>query len=389
MRLKHQLCAGGFRAIAALRADRWLRRLGQGRGVILMFHRVRPWRGDRFAPNRVLEITPEFLEYAIDEIRRSGYEIIPIDEVPHRLAARPSSRRFAVLTFDDGYRDNVEHAWPVLKRHDAPWTLFVTADFADGEGRLWWLELEQAIARLDRIALHGAGVAERSTGTSDEKQAAFSAIHKLMRSSPEYRLRTIVADLSREAGIDSAQLVRQTCLGWDDLRILASEPGLTIGAHTVSHPILAKQASKTAIREIFGCKTVLERRLGRPIRHFAYPFGDRSAAGAREFQLAWKAGFATAVTSRPGHVFPEHAKCLHALPRVSVNGLFQSRATMRALLSGVPFLAWNGRRIPSVETYAIDDENHLDAEVGRGSSRQIPRLGAEESQHESPDEKCP
>ena len=375
MQLKHRLCAGGFRAIAALRADRWLRRLAQGRGVILMFHRVRPRRADLFAPNRVLEITPEFLECAIDEVRREGYEIVPLNAVPERLAARVSSRPFAVLTFDDGYRDNVEHALPVLKRHKAPWTLFVTADFADGEGRLWWLELEEAIARLNWVALHDGVRAKRSTRTSEEKQAAFSAIHKSIRSGSEHRLRTIVADLSTQAGIDNARLVRQTCLAWDDLRSLESEPGVTIGAHTISHPILAKLASKTATREIFGCKTVLERRLGRPIRHFAYPFGDRSSAGAREFQLACKAGFATAVTSRPGHLFPEHVNCLHALPRVSVNGLFQSRAALRALLSGVPFLAWNGRRIASVETCAIQTD--------RGGAREAAALEAEESQHES------
>jgi hypothetical protein len=202
--------------------------------------------------------------------------------------------------------------------------------------------------------LHDGSGKELSTRTNGEKQAAFSAIHKFMRRGPEQRLRTIVADLANQAGIDLGQLVRRTCLAWDDLRSLASEPDLTIGAHTVSHPILAKQATKTATREIFGCKTILERRLGRPIRHLAYPFGDRSAAGAREFHLAWKAGFATAVTSRPGHVFSDHVNCLHALPRVSVNGLFQSTAAVRTLLSGVPFLAWNGRRIASVETYAIE-----------------------------------
>jgi peptidoglycan/xylan/chitin deacetylase (PgdA/CDA1 family) len=349
-----------------------------------MFHRVRPRRVDLFAPNRVLEITPEFLDCTLDEVRRAGYEIIPIDAVPDRLAARASSRPFAVLTFDDGYRDNVEHAWPILKRHKAPWTLFVTADFAEGEGRLWWLELEEAIARLDRVVLHDGGITERSTRTSEEKQAAFSAIHKSIRSGSEYRLRTMVADLSRQAGVDDAQLVRQTCLAWGDLRSLASEPGVTIGAHTISHPILAKQAGKTATREIFGCKTVLERRLGRPIRHFAYPFGDRSAAGAREFRLAWEAGFATAVTSRPGHVFPDHVNRLHALPRVSVNGLFQSRATLRALLSGVPFLVWNGRRIASVETYPIEDEDQHDPDARYpGGARQVPLWGAAESQHES------
>ena len=83
-----------------------------------------------------------------------------------------------------------------------------------------------------------------------------------------------------------------------------------------------------------------------PDRHLAYPVGDPTSAGLREFQLAADAGFDTAVTTRPGHVFPEHAEHLHALPRVSVNGLFQTEAALKGILSGVPFLAWNrGRRL--------------------------------------------
>jgi peptidoglycan/xylan/chitin deacetylase (PgdA/CDA1 family) len=82
------------------------------------------------------------------------------------------------------------------------------------------------------------------------------------------------------------------------------------------------------------------------VRHFAYPVGDPGSAGPREFRLALDAGFATAVTTRPGHLFAAHADHPTALPRVSVNGYFQSRAALRALLSGVPFLAWNrGRRL--------------------------------------------
>ncbi len=354
MHLKHRLCAGGFRAIAALRADRWLRHLARGGGVILMFHRVRPWRAAPFAPNRVLEITPEFLDCVLHELRYQGYDLVPIDAVPDRIGARTVSQPFAVLTFDDGYRDNLEHAWPVLKRHNAAWTLFVTTDFADGAGRLWWLELEEAIARLDRVVLRGRQVTQLSTRTSDEKRAAFRTVCTSIRSGPEKRLRNVMADIARQADLELGPLVRDACLSWDELRTLASEPGVTIGAHTVSHPILSKQETGIAAGEISGCKAVLERRLGRPVRHFAYPFGDRSAAGAREFRLAWKAGFTTAVTSRPGHVFPSHVNCLHALPRVSINGQFQSAAAVRGLLSGVPFLAWNGGRIAPVETYAID-----------------------------------
>jgi peptidoglycan/xylan/chitin deacetylase (PgdA/CDA1 family) len=349
MRLRHRLYAGGFQAIAALRVDRLVRPLAQGRGVILMFHRVRPRRADPFAPNGVLEITPEFLECVLVELRGQGYDVVPIDAVPDLLAGRAPPRPFAVITFDDGYRDNLEYAWPVLKRHRAAWTLFVTAEFAEGGGRLWWLELEDAIARLDRIVLRDQPRTALSARTPDEKQAAFGAIYKSIRTGPEHRLRAIVADLAEQAGLDVGRGARDVCLGWDDLRSLGGEPDLTIGAHTLSHPILAKHDAGTAAREIAGGKSLLEGRLGRKIRHFAYPFGDRSAASAREFRLAREAGFATAVTSRPGHLFADHAKRLHALPRVSINGLFQSRTALRCLLSGVPFLAWNGRRIARIE----------------------------------------
>src|SRR5215207_2001542 len=138
MRLRHRIIAAGLRAVVDLRADCWLRVLAQGCGVILMFHRVRPRRTERFVPNQAIEITPEFLDFVLAELRREGFDIVPLEAVPYRLCAHRFSRPFAALTFDDGYRDNAEYAWPILKRHGAAWTLFVAAEFADGRGRLWW-----------------------------------------------------------------------------------------------------------------------------------------------------------------------------------------------------------------------------------------------------------
>src|SRR6059058_5089523 len=123
--LKHRLFHAGFAASSALRADRWLKPLAQGCGVILMFHHVRPWRERAFAPNRLLEITPAFLERTLRLVREMGFDLVGPDEVPTRLAGRGGERPFALLTFDDGYRDNAEHALPVLRRHEAPATLFV------------------------------------------------------------------------------------------------------------------------------------------------------------------------------------------------------------------------------------------------------------------------
>ena len=344
---RHQLFAAAFRAIAASGADRWLRPVARGRGVILMFHHVRPEQPRDFAPNRLLEITPAFLDASLQLLASSGFDLVSLDDLPGRLQEGRDGRPFAVLTFDDGYRDNVEHALPVLRRHGAPWTLFVTTDFADGKGRLWWLELEQAIDRLDRlqVGLDGETV-DLPCRTAAEKRAAFETVYWRLRAGPEERLRSVIAGLGDKAGLDFSRLPRDLCLGWDELRALAGDPKVTFGAHTLTHPMLAKHDEAAARQEIAASKSVIEERLGRPVRHFAYPVGDPASAGAREFRLAREAGFATAVTTRPGHVFPGHAAHLHALPRVSVNGLFQSEAAMRSLLSGVPFLMFNrGRRI--------------------------------------------
>src|SRR3712207_3984899 len=106
---RHRFFAAGFAATIAVGADRWLRPVAQGAGVILMFHHVRPWMERPFAPNRNLEITPEFLDRALELLRAMEFDLIALDDLPARLA-EGAARPFAALTFDDGYRDNAEHA---------------------------------------------------------------------------------------------------------------------------------------------------------------------------------------------------------------------------------------------------------------------------------------
>lgn len=345
---RHRMIEAGFRAIAASRADLWLRPLARGRGVILTFHHVHPDPPGAYAPNGLLTITPAFLDAVILRLKAEGFDIVALDDLPGRLTQ--AGRPFAVLTFDDGYRDNLDHAAPVLTRHAVPWTLFVTSDFADGRGRLWWIELERAIARLDRVRLdadspEGAGL-DLPAADAAQKNAAFAAVYRRLRAGPEERLLGAIAGLCAEAGFEAGGVAGELCLPWPDLRRLAADPAITIGAHTVSHPMLAKHGPERAAFEIAQGRDRIAAHLGVPVRHLSYPVGDRSSAAGREFDLARDLGFATAVTTRPGHLFAEHEHHLHALPRVSVNGLHQNDAALRALLSGVPFLAWNrGRRV--------------------------------------------
>ncbi|MEE7455352.1 polysaccharide deacetylase [Methylorubrum populi] len=342
-RTRHRLFRAGFRAVAASGADRWLAPAARGRGLILTFHHVRPEPAAAFAPNALLSITPDFLDRTLSLLAARGFETIGLDHVPERLAEPPGGRPFAVLTFDDGYRDNVEHARPVLARHAVPWTLFVTSDFADGRGRLWWIELERAIARLDTVRLDGLVLPAR---TDTEKTTAFETAYRSLRAGPEPVLLEEIAHLCREAGFAPGEIARDLCLGWDALRDLARDPSVTIGAHTLSHPMLAKHDPAFAEREIAESRARIAAELDRPVRHLSYPVGDPTSAGPREFAMAERLGFATAVTTRPGHLFTEHGRHLQALPRVSVNGLHQTDAALASLISGVPFLAWNrGRRL--------------------------------------------
>jgi peptidoglycan/xylan/chitin deacetylase (PgdA/CDA1 family) len=347
MSLRHKAFSAVFRAIALTGADRWGRGLAQGAGVILTLHHVRPARSEGFQPNRLLEITPEFLDATLALIKAEGYDLVSLDGALSRLTSPKPSRFFVALTFDDGYRDNLDHAWPVLAKHGAPWTLFVTPGFADRSARLWWLELEEAIRVLPRLTvdLPDGGFSARSASDA-EKQLAFNQLYWRLRKQPEAILLSVISELTQQAGVDVTALVERECLPWETLRALSGAPDVTIGAHTLTHPMLAKHDTEFARKEIVESKARLESELGIPIRNFAYPVGDPTSAGPREFALAGEAGFASAVTTRPGHLFAPHARHLQALPRVSLNGYHQSGEVVRALLSGLPFLLWNkGRRI--------------------------------------------
>ena len=91
-------------------------------------------------------------------------------------------------------------------------------------------------------------------------------------------------------------------------------------------------------------RDVIAAALGTRPAHLAYPVGDRSAAGPREFRIAQELGFKTAVTTRPGVVFRKHAEHLTALPRISLNGNFQSPRYAKVLISGAATGLWNGFR---------------------------------------------
>lgn len=133
------------------------------------------------------------------------------------------------------------------------------------------------------------------------------------------------------------------CMGWEEIAQLAADPLVTIGAHTVNHVMLKKISTESTARsEMEMSREVIEAALGvRPL-HLAYPVGNPTSAGQREFRIAGELGFKTAVTTRPGVLFKAHREHLTALPRISVNGKFQQQRYLKVLISGAATAMWNG-----------------------------------------------
>jgi peptidoglycan/xylan/chitin deacetylase (PgdA/CDA1 family) len=344
--LKRALIRGGLETLYFTGAYRMLQPVAGGVGAILMLHHVRPARPDRFQPNRLLEITPAFLERVARALRRSGADLISLDALHQRLVEGDFTRRFFCVTIDDGYRDILQHAYPILKAHAIPFTVYVASSFPDRLGELWWLALEEVVARHDRIGLCMQGREQRfDCRTPAEKQEVFASLYAWLRALPtETELRGVIRELCARYQVDIAALCRAQCMSWEEIAQLAADPLVTIGAHTVNHVMLTKVPEATARAEMDMSRRVIEAALGMPVEHFAYPVGDRTSAGRREFALAAELGFKTAVTSRPGVLFPGHRHHLTALPRISLNGEYQQMRFVRVLLSGAATAMWNGFR---------------------------------------------
>jgi peptidoglycan/xylan/chitin deacetylase (PgdA/CDA1 family) len=344
--LKPTIIRGGLESLYFSGMHHLLRPLFGGVGAILTMHHVRPPRPGGFQPNRLLEITPRFLSRVLTDLRRAGLDLVSLDEMHRRMIAGDFSRRFVCLTFDDGYRDTLRVAYPILKAQNVPFAVYVATSFPDRLGELWWLALEAVIAGNDRIGL----VIDGRNRTFDcaslaEKRALYEELYWWLRARPtEAELREVIRNLAACYGVDIGKFCKELCMSWNELAELAADPLVTIGAHTVTHPMLAKLPEKTVRSELDLSRTVIEAALDTRPEHLSFPIGDRSSAGPREFSIAAELGFKTAVTTRPGVLFAGHRQRLTALPRISLNGEYQRLRYVRVLLSGSATAMWNGFR---------------------------------------------
>ena len=332
-------------------ATKWSRH--GGLGAILTLHRVNGAASrSGFAPNAHLTVSPVFLDRLLAQLGQT-FDLVSLDEAARRIETANDGgreRRFVAITLDDGYRDNLVNAVPVFRRHNAPYTIFVAPGLVEGQATLWWEDLEAVVAGRERIAMHSpAGKVDFDLSSPSRKRAAYGELLDFFTSKvDEPTQRRMVAELAWQAGIDTKAHLEESIMDWRELARLAADPLCTIGAHTIHHYAVARLDPAQASAEMTESARIVQMETGKAPRHFAYPYGYPAAAGARDFAIARECGFTTAVTTRVGVLHPGHMEHMHALPRISVNGRFQSVRHVETLLSGLPSLMVNRGRALNV-----------------------------------------
>jgi peptidoglycan/xylan/chitin deacetylase (PgdA/CDA1 family) len=229
------------------------------------------------------------------------YRCVTMDDLAAALDGGPAlPLNAAVITFDDGYRDNYDLAFPILQRHRVPATFYVTTDCLDGGTPLWPSELRCLVHRSRHSRLPNPfGDGDHDVSTPERRDQAIEDIKaRLVRLSR--RDREAALDVLRAK--EDTSFLRGTMLTWAQVREMAGK-GMTFGSHTVSHPLLPSIPHEEAVAEIRDSKTVLEGQLGRPVRHFSYPNPGKGVHTDDVIRrVVAESGYATAVTTRRGYV---------------------------------------------------------------------------------------
>lgn len=226
------------------------------------------------------------------------FNVMPLDQAVAALKSGSLPARAAVITFDDGYADNYHVALPILQQHGLTATFFIATGFLDG-GRMWNDTIIEAVrnCQLPMLDLSSLGLGRHALGSIADRQAAIPALIQQIKYRPLPERVALTEQL--------AELAQVTVP--DDLMMRSSEvkalrlAGMQIGAHTVSHPILARLTDAQAREEIGQSKQFLEQLLGERVSLFAYPNGkpgeDYSPANV---EVVRSLGFDAAVSTQWG-----------------------------------------------------------------------------------------
>jgi peptidoglycan/xylan/chitin deacetylase (PgdA/CDA1 family) len=271
----------------------------------------------------------------VKTLLRSGYEFLTIGRLVQRLSEGGLKGKFVSITFDDGFADNFLHAFPVCREFNVPMTLYLVSGFLRREFPMWSFGLEATLAANDSVKFEWDGHEfALPTATPVQKRRAYATISsRFVRAHPE-RILDACRSIGYRCGVDFMALTDKYALSPEMVRTMHNSGLVEFGAHSVRHAYLGRLDDEAARDEIERSKRECEAVVEAPVVHFAYPYGDRFAAGEREAQFCRDVGFQSAVTTECDTISEADRDRLWNLPRLSYNGDFQDTPLLELLMSG-------------------------------------------------------
>ena len=282
-------------------------------GTIYMLHRVHPFEKGKLSLNENMKVSPEFLERFILE-RLDKYEFLSLDQAIAVIEKKIKlTKPFIVFTFDDGYADNYTYAYPIFKKYNIPFIIYIATGLIDRFTSLWWYQLEDIIMYNNAVSLSNGMY--YSCDSISEKETTFLAIRRIIQELPSVDFEIQLRELLSGYSLNFEKYTDELMLTWHQILELSKSPICTIGAHTVTHSRLSNMSITDLNKEITESKSILEDKIKQKVDHFAYPFGTSFEVNDQVVHAVEKSDFISATNTYYG-VIRKMDKELFRLKRI-------------------------------------------------------------------------
>lgn len=265
--------------------------------LILTYHRVFDLKSD---PHEIA-VSKENFKKQMTYIK-NRYNVITLDQLIDHKKTKSLPKKSIIITFDDGYVDNLINAVPVLEELQIPATIYIATDYIDSNSPFWWDLLGDFLEKkLNQIKPADLEINENIFYKWKSANLSFE-IHKHLKYLSTTNRNKLLTSMFKKYNYKAENHTLGRCVTSKELKKLHQNSYITIGAHTQTHPLLRHEIVNNQYKEIFNSKTKLETTLTTTINHFSIPFGEFNDYSINTIKLVKKSGYQTCVTTNKGLV---------------------------------------------------------------------------------------
>ena len=286
--------------------------------IILAYHRVYPKKDNLFVPY----VSPEEFENQIKYLQKY-FKIFSLEELVNFLKNskiyNEEYKNIAVITFDDGYKDNYIYAYPVLKSNRIPATIFLATNYIGKDKLFWWDKVGYIIYNTKKDKINIPNIGEYLFNNNKEKRNCIFILLEKLKKFPNKLKNKYIFILQNICNVTiPSGLGEKMVLSWDEIHEM-NDNRIYFGAHTKTHPILTNENLKEAEKEIVDSKKIIEDHLKIKIRSFSYPNGSFNN---EIIKLVKNNGFDCAVSTNQSLINKYDINDIYNLPRIRVSSSF-------------------------------------------------------------------